>query len=742
MTKPRPAQFAINNINYDAPTIKALIALIKIAQEIPDCIHAYCHDEIGRFLLPLAQTITAEIGESCTEGWDKWNDKLKKSANGGQHDLHSWLGQNLSIITKEYSPLFKALLHKLETMRDECVVENNVTQELTHAFDLNDLETRILDLAGAMSFSPFGWEYIDIEQPAFKRFRTVAAAVDATPQEIINTLEPAEKLVQTGVFKVNQKVPASLSDLMGLSRFGRHLFSNPTHSGADFIEANVHHFHAGQALPIQQCPKLTTEGRMAIAILNTALVSKEAGINILLCGSNTAGMASLASALLQAVPCIAYEVPVKNSFDDYIAGIDRLKRLDLTQRVIDAGCATVFVVKEAEDMLLAANKLHTVEANLKGSKGNILWTQRFLKTNVHPIIWICSLSEDVKPADLQGFTLLIHIAAPDVAMRRELTQSHLAPIGISDGVINAIAQRKELNADLLVSSAKAVKLTQGKAGALDEIVMCHLNNQAKAMQLPTVTNIHPMNTRFDIGYLQVQGRFSADQVMAAIVRNRTGTLLMGGPPGTGKTQLARVIADRLGRSLICLTAADINTKWYGESEKKVASIFQNCDPLEQVIFLDEAETVLAARGNEEHRASQSVTAEFLRQLDAFTGVFICATNHAAIFDPALIRRFTFRLEFTPLTFPQREMMLRELVNESTSTLASDSANVLNDGGFPENCKRHLARLNGLTPGDFANVKRRFELLGHTPSLDDWLQELQEEWNAKPGHHSGFAMGFS
>lgn len=738
MIRPNQSQFVISNINYDAATIKALIALIKIAREIPDCIHVCCHDEIGRFLLPLAQIVTTEKGENCVESWGNWYERLKRSANGGQHDLHCWLGQNLSIITMEYSHLYKALLDKLESMRDDCELENNVTQELRRAFDLSDLETRILDLAGAMSFSPFGWEYIDIEKPTFKRFRAVAAAVDATPQEIIDSLEPTGKLVQTGVFKVNQKVPATLHNLMGLSRFGHHLFSNPTQSGTDFIETNVHHFVAEQASPIQQSTTLTTEGRMAIAILNTALANKETGINILLCGSNPAGMVSLASALLQSVACTVYEVPAKNSSDDYIAGIDRLKRLDLTQRVIDTGHATVFVVKEAEDMLLAANKLHTTEADLKGSKGNILWIKRFLKTNAHPIIWMCSISDDVKPADLQGFTLLIHMADPDVAMRLELTQSHLAPIGISDGVINTIALRKEFNADLLVSSAKAVQLTQGKAGELDDIVMCHLNNQAKAMQLPTVPTIRSMNTRFDIGYLQVQGRFSADQVMAAIVRNRTGTVLMGGPPGTGKTQLARVMADRLGRSLICLTAADINTKWYGESEKKVASIFQNCDPLEQVIFLDEAETVLAARGNEEHRASQSVTAEFLRQLDAFTGVFICATNHAAMFDPALIRRFTFRLEFMPLTRPQREMMLLELANELADKLAAR----LHGEGLPENCKQHLARLNGLTPGDFANVKRRFELLGHKPSLDDWLQELQEEWKAKPGHHSGFAMGFS
>jgi hypothetical protein len=738
MTKSLPAPLSIGNIHYDAPTVKALIAFIKIAQEIPDCIDSHCHDEIGRFLLPLAQLISTNIGENNTESWGQWNEQLKKSSNGRQQNLHSWLGENLSILTKENAPLYAALLLQLETIRDEDTLANTMILELQRAFDLNNLEIRILDLAGAMSFSPFTWEYISIERPAYKRFRAVAAALNATPQEVIDALEPTDKLIQTGIFKVSEKVPACLEHLMGLSRFGRHLFSHTTHSCTDFIGANVELFNAEESYATLQLQKSTTEQRMALAIINTGLTSKEKGINVLLCGSNKTGKAQFVAELLQMISCTAYEVPIKNSLHANLAGIDRLKRLDLAQRALGANTPTIFVVNQAEDMLHTEIKKLSVEAHLTGSKGNILWIQNFLKINAHPIIWSCNLPNQIVPADLQGFTMLVHFDAEDANIRRKQTRNHLAPIGISESVISSIAQRKEFNTELLTSSARVVQLTQGKAGALDEIVMCHLNNQAKAMQLPTVTTIRPMNTRFDINYLQVQGRFSADQVMAAIVRNRTGTLLMGGPPGTGKTQLARVIADRLSRSLICLTASDINTKWYGESEKKVASIFQNCDPLEQVIFLDEAETVLAARGNEEHRASQSVTAEFLRQLDAFTGVFICATNHAAMFDPALIRRFTFRLEFMPLTRLQREMMLLELANE----LADKSAARLNGDELPENSKQHLARLTGLTPGDFANVKRRFELLGHTPSLDDWLQELQEEWKAKPGHHSGFAMGFS
>lgn len=64
-----------------------------------------------------------------------------------------------------------------------------------------------------------------------------------------------------------------------------------------------------------------------------------------------------------------------------------------------------------------------------------------------------------------------------------------------------------------------------------------------------------------------------------------------------------------------------------------------------------------------------------------------------------------------------------------------------DQRLSSTCLRQLGQLDGLTPGDFANVVKRFSLLGHAATVDDWLFELADEWKAKPGHALGRQMGF-
>jgi len=94
-----------------------------------------------------------------------------------------------------------------------------------------------------------------------------------------------------------------------------------------------------------------------------------------------------------------------------------------------------------------------------------------------------------------------------------------------------------------------------------------------------------------------------------------------------------------------------------------------------------------------------------------------------------MRRFTFRLEFKPLGVVQRETLLAELAVQGERK------------DLPVECRHALNRLDGLTPGDFANVQKRFVLTGHMPTLDNWINELRQEWLAKPDKPSGQPLGF-
>ncbi len=136
--------------------------------------------------------------------------------------------------------------------------------------------------------------------------------------------------------------------------------------------------------------------------------------------------------------------------------------------------------------------------------------------------------------------------------------------------------------------------------------------------------------------------------------------------------------------------------------------------------------LLGARGGGAHRADRAVTAEFLRWLEAFEGVFVCATNHPQDLDPALARRFVHRVAFAPLQFLQRVALFAELALSDAQATVDAQA------------QARLQRLDRLTPGDFANVQRRLRWLA--ADAPRWLDELEAEQQAKPGAQAA-AMGF-
>lgn len=211
-------------------------------------------------------------------------------------------------------------------------------------------------------------------------------------------------------------------------------------------------------------------------------------------------------------------------------------------------------------------------------------------------------------------------------------------------------------------------------------------------------------------------------MLQALTRDASVAIVFSGPPGTGKTQFAAEIAQRMDRQLVVRTASDINSKWYGESEGNVAAMFRECDPQNEVLFLDEAEILLAARESSGHRADRAVTAEFLRWLEVFEGTFICATNHASDFDAALMRRFAFRVHFLPLSMEQRCAMFAE------QALGWQPFSGAVQPALDITMTRRLERLHLLTPGDFANAGRRVRRIGL--AADGWLDELEAEHAAK------------
>ncbi|XP_027334355.1 uncharacterized protein LOC113849024 isoform X3 [Abrus precatorius] len=128
-------------------------------------------------------------------------------------------------------------------------------------------------------------------------------------------------------------------------------------------------------------------------------------------------------------------------------------------------------------------------------------------------------------------------------------------------------------------------------------------------------------------------------------------ILLFGPPGTGKTMLAKAIATEAGANFINISMSSITSKWFGEGEKYVKAVFSLASKISpSVIFVDEVDSMLGRRENPgEHEAMRKMKNEFmvnwdgLRTKDTERVLVLAATNRPFDLDEAVIRRLPRRL---------------------------------------------------------------------------------------------------
>jgi transitional endoplasmic reticulum ATPase len=142
-------------------------------------------------------------------------------------------------------------------------------------------------------------------------------------------------------------------------------------------------------------------------------------------------------------------------------------------------------------------------------------------------------------------------------------------------------------------------------------------------------------------------------------------VLFTGPPGAGKTMLARIIASRSGAKFYEISGPEIFSKWYGQSEELLRMIFDRARKQPRsIIFFDEIDSVAAHRDDDAHEASRRVVAQLLTLMDGFSAddniVVIAATNRPQAIDIALRRpgRFDWEIAFPYPNRSDREEILR------------------------------------------------------------------------------------
>lgn len=136
------------------------------------------------------------------------------------------------------------------------------------------------------------------------------------------------------------------------------------------------------------------------------------------------------------------------------------------------------------------------------------------------------------------------------------------------------------------------------------------------------------------------------------------TVLFAGPPGTGKTMAAEILAGELGLDLYKINLSSVVSKYIGETEKNLEKIFQEAESSNAILFFDEADSIFGKRSEvkDAHDRYANIEVSYLLQrMEGYDGVTILATNLRSNLDEAFTRRLQFALDFP---FPEEQDRLR------------------------------------------------------------------------------------
>jgi transitional endoplasmic reticulum ATPase len=196
------------------------------------------------------------------------------------------------------------------------------------------------------------------------------------------------------------------------------------------------------------------------------------------------------------------------------------------------------------------------------------------------------------------------------------------------------------------------------------------------------------------------------------IRPAKGFLLFG-PPGTGKTMLAKAVAREAEANFIATKSSSLLSKWYGESERQVSRLFQRARQVAPtVIFIDEIDSMAPARGGGmgEPAVTERVVNTLLAEMDGLEElrgvVVIAASNRPALLDPALLRPGRFDdLVYVPV--PEQEGRLHILRIHTRNMPLGEDVDLESIAG----------RTNGYTGADLEDIVRRAGLQALRESLD-------------------------
>ena len=458
--------------------------------------------------------------------------------------------------------------------------------------------------------------------------------------------------------------------------------------------------------------------------------------NILFYGPPGTGKTSFAKTLARELSFGLVEIR-QGDAQGHISTTARLTGLRVCNERLPAG-RTLVLVDEADDLLRTSHSFFDPAPTAsKGVLNDALDNSRL------PAIWISNTpAEALDESVRRRFAYSIRFQPLDSAKRLAIWKNNIARLGLSRllpaAAVRRLAERFPTNAGGISNARENLRNLHPSRARAEALAESLLVPHCKLLGLPVRDESTPATDTFcPPDALNVHGAIPPSRVVEAVQKYRTAAhraadpdrprlnLLFYGPPGTGKTEFARHIARESGARLHLVTPASVLDCYVGGTEQNIRRAFRAAAADRAILFLDDLDGLFFERASATHSWEYTQLDEFLHALENFDGVCIGATNCMDRLDPAVLRRFTMKLQFDYLDAPRKRLFWEQYFGPLPDPASAE----------------RLAAIPSLAPGDFRTVRQSFHYLASTPTPADILSALENESSLKRESATRSPFGF-